>query len=60
MNDIEIPEGFTRWDGENEAGPAFEILLRNGRVEKCTADEVSWLNGTDGPDYDIIAYRVLP
>lgn len=60
MTDIEIPEGFTRWDGENEAGPTFEIQLRCGRLEKCTADEVNWLHGADGPDLDIIAYRVLP
>lgn len=62
MTNIEIPEGFTRWDGGDNAGPRFievEVLYRSGNKKRtfcpCSLD---WFCIGD-PD-DIIAYRVLP
>lgn len=57
MTDIEIPEGFTRWEflpSETEV----EVMVRSGKTYRYRASDVLW--HTDGGPYDIIAYRVLP
>lgn len=59
MTDIEIPEGFTRWDGETSYGPRIELLLRDGRT--CISRDIAgWKWRHENARYDIIAYRVLP
>lgn len=63
MTDIEIPEGFTRWDGRGIPYVRADVILRNG------AKGVMWV-GLERPDrwrhtdgessqYDIIAYRIV-
>lgn len=65
MTDIEIPEGFTRWDGRgaDDDGPVFiriEILYRNG--EKIIAKDpgaYSWSWFKEENEDDIIGYRIV-
>lgn len=65
MTDIEIPEGFTRWDGtaEDDDGPEFirvELLFRNGTSEITSRPNTfSWTWIDVDPDLDIIAYRIV-
>lgn len=64
MTDIEIPEGFTRWDGElripdDVSDGDVEVIHRCGATTKGRMDApADWMH--DGHEYDIIAYRVLP
>lgn len=57
MTDIEIPEGFTRWDPEKFLLPV-EVILRNGEVLQGDATDFSWRFSVS--EFQIIAYRVLP
>lgn len=56
MTDIEIPEGFTRWDR-----PPFrekvEVIYRCGERDIDSASEFEW--SLSGSSYDIIAYRIV-
>lgn len=61
MTDIEIPEGFTRW---NVACPIVgrhsELLFENGdSIKTKRPQEYDW-HGSAYPENNIIAYRVLP
>jgi len=69
MTDIEIPEGFTRWDGgECPVGPRdrVQVILRDG--DRCYSEgywagALRWGHPAFPDNYrdaDIIAYRVLP
>lgn len=65
MTDIEIPDGFTRWDGRDadDDGPVFvriEIMHRNGETT-VTRDPgaYSWSWWKDENPDDIIAYRIV-
>lgn len=70
MTDIEIPEGFTRWDGGDcPVSPDTQVayILRNGDSEAhgVRAHCLSWSHpafdgGSDDYDgADIIAYRIV-
>lgn len=58
MTDIEIPEGFTRWDGGWESPLKVEVIDARGRRRITYYDRVDWM--VYGVEDDIIAYRVLP
>lgn len=66
MTDIEIPEGFTRWDGgecpvDPEMGVAYVMRDGGASVHGEKAKYLVWAHPAyeyDGAD--IIAYRVLP
>lgn len=71
MTDIEIPEGFTRWDGGKcpvDPEAKVEIILRDGY--RCfrlghTARRLSWAHPAYHVQWprigssDIIAYRIV-
>lgn len=61
MTDIEIPEGFTRWDGGLQPCAddiPVEVILRDGMRLDHYATWVNWDHGNG--DYDVIAYRIVP
>jgi hypothetical protein len=68
MTDIEIPEGFTRWDGGSElptgmvGGDSVHIILRTGLTNYGHAWEFQWYRPESKPftRNDIIAYRIVP
>lgn len=63
MNDIEIPEGFTRWDGgECPVDPSSDVrvICRDGEQFNALASCIAWWLPHLGCDIEIIAYRVLP
>lgn len=65
MTDIEIPEGFTRWEGGEQPIPdttRCHFVCRDGARFISIAGEVIWDHSSYGCtyDFDIIAYRVLP
>lgn len=61
---VQIPPGFTRWEGgECPVGPftKVEVIYGGGQTELCIAKNRVW--GHEGfrrKDYNIIAYRVIP
>ena len=57
MTDIEIPEGFTRWEFIPH-DTRVELIYRNGFRETGWAGMQHWFS--EGVNGDIIAYRVLP
>lgn len=62
MTDIEIPEGFTRWDGDGFF--EIELLHRDGSITETMTpsnDPWAWIwakRGKESPS-DIIAYRIV-
>lgn len=59
MTDIEIPEGFTRWDGGEPVHlQEYELIHRDGRsTVTFNPAGYSWAHLGDGED--IIAYRIV-
>lgn len=69
MTDIEIPEGFTRWDGENrypdgvDETTIVDALYEDGVIERHVFEKPYYfrhLKFSMGTKTNIIAYRVLP
>lgn len=57
MTDIEIPEGFTRWDGETDSPLKVEVIDKRGRRRITFYERVDWW--AYGDEEDIIAYRIV-
>lgn len=63
---VEIPEGFTRWEGGECPVPYGRIVdiicrdpdIRVGQTNEVFAHMIDWSNAGD-PAYNIIAYRII-
>lgn len=56
-DEIEIPEGFTRWDGETDSPIKVEVIDAGGRRRVTYYDRVDW--EVCGDEDDIIGYRIV-
>ena len=57
---VQIPEGFTPWDGKAfpvSPSTEVEVMHADGSISSSLARDLCWLNSED--EYRIIAYRVL-
>lgn len=64
MNEIKLPEGFTKWDFSFRDGPAsvskasmVEVVFRGGATAKGPVKGLDWIDDKD--PHDIVGWRVL-